>query len=347
MATTKAKGYHSYHGRSNIGKIALCVALAAIIVAAVVYLVVQNYMVYDDEGNAHMELPHYYQKENKEDAIAPEDVNLEILEPVIKRPTLKELHAVELPVGCLKWKPDYALGKATDEAVIVDVKQKNGALTYPSTVSGVPYAEAEPALTNLKALLGSDKYTVARIACFCDSLYDTNNKEVALYRSSGLRWYDGTGYAWIDPSSAASQEYLAALVQECVDLGFDEVMLDYFSYPTNGDWVNLPNIADDDKAQVLADFAETLRKSLPENVGLSTVVRSEISADFGLSEQWLLETFDRVYVVYGLDPAPLQAAAEASDAKYVAQVVPMAYRVPAQGGYVKLWYVAPKTTNNE
>lgn len=345
MAATKAKGYHSYHGRSSVGKIALCVVLAAIIVAAVVYLVVQNYVVYDDEGNAHMELPHYYQKEEKEETIAPEDVNLEILEPEIKRPALGELHAAELPVGCLKWKPEYTAAKATEEAVVVDVKQKNGALTYTSTVSGAPYVEAEPSLTNLKTLLDSGKYSVGRIACFCDSLYDANNKDVALYRESGLRWYDGTGYAWLDPASPAVQEYLAALVQECVDLGFDEILLDYFSYPTNGDWVNLPAIADDDKTQVLADFAEVLRKSLPETVALSTVVRSEVSADFGLSEQWLLETFDRVYVLYGLDPAPLQTAAENLDAKYVAQVVPMAYRVPAQGGYVKLWYVAPKTTN--
>ena len=132
-------------------------------------------------------------------------------------------------------------------------------------------------------------------------------------------------------------------MNECVELGFDEILLDYFSYPTNGDWNNLPTIAGADKVQVLTDFAEALRKALPETVALSAVVRSEVNKDFGLTEELLLTEFDRVYAAYGIDPAPLQEMAKALDAKYVAEVVPMVYRVPETGSYLKLWYVAPAT----
>ena len=53
MAT---RGYQSYRGR-NHGKLALVIVLVLILLAAVGYLVAQEYMVYDDEGHRHLELP--------------------------------------------------------------------------------------------------------------------------------------------------------------------------------------------------------------------------------------------------------------------------------------------------
>lgn len=54
MAT---KGYSSYHGRVSPGKIALIVVLVLILLGAIAYLVVQNYLVYDESGQVHLELP--------------------------------------------------------------------------------------------------------------------------------------------------------------------------------------------------------------------------------------------------------------------------------------------------
>lgn len=48
------KGYNSYHGRMSGGKIVLIVVLALVLVGAVAYLVLQNYVVYDEAGNATM-----------------------------------------------------------------------------------------------------------------------------------------------------------------------------------------------------------------------------------------------------------------------------------------------------
>lgn len=51
------KGYHRYRGRNTRGKVALVVVLVLILLAAVAYLLTQEYVVYDDEGKAHLELP--------------------------------------------------------------------------------------------------------------------------------------------------------------------------------------------------------------------------------------------------------------------------------------------------
>ena len=51
------KGYRSYRGRTSKGKIALAVVLVLIILAAVGFLWLQEYIVYDADGNARLDLP--------------------------------------------------------------------------------------------------------------------------------------------------------------------------------------------------------------------------------------------------------------------------------------------------
>ena len=51
------KGYRSYRGRTSKGKIALAVLLVLIILAAVGFLWLQEYIVYDADGNARLDLP--------------------------------------------------------------------------------------------------------------------------------------------------------------------------------------------------------------------------------------------------------------------------------------------------
>lgn len=51
------KGYRSYRGRTSKGKIALAVLLVLIILAAVGFLWLQEYIVYDRDGSFHLELP--------------------------------------------------------------------------------------------------------------------------------------------------------------------------------------------------------------------------------------------------------------------------------------------------
>ena len=60
MAT---KGYNSYRGRMSGGKIVLIV-LIVVLVGAVAYLALQNYVVYDEAGNATIDLPFFQDRKS-------------------------------------------------------------------------------------------------------------------------------------------------------------------------------------------------------------------------------------------------------------------------------------------
>lgn len=47
---TMTKGYHNYRGRGGRQKRLLAVVLVLVILAATAFLVIQNYIVYDDAG---------------------------------------------------------------------------------------------------------------------------------------------------------------------------------------------------------------------------------------------------------------------------------------------------------
>ncbi len=70
------KGYRSYRGRTSKGKIALAVLLVLIILAAVGFLWLQEYIVYDRDGSFHLELPWKTETPPRKEEVPPEDVEI-------------------------------------------------------------------------------------------------------------------------------------------------------------------------------------------------------------------------------------------------------------------------------
>lgn len=166
------KGYHRYRGRNTRGKVALVIVLVLVLIAAVAYLLTQEYVVYDDEGKAHLELPWFRKEPEKpqpDPAPVPDDVDITREEP--QRQKVDAIHAWELPYGCLGGDPGYLL--TGREAVAVNVKMYDGSVAYHTAVSlpeGV-LTGGNATSRNLQTILDSDCYTVARLACFCDNAY--------------------------------------------------------------------------------------------------------------------------------------------------------------------------------
>ena len=106
-------------------------------------------------------------------------------------------------------------------------------------------------------------------------------------RADDSIWYDANGGAWLDPTDPAVLSYISSLVNECAALGFDEILLDWFCYPAEGELDAIAN-GGSDHAQILADFAQSLRSGLPEGVALSVTLRG--SADNALTVPRLAST---------------------------------------------------------
>ena len=294
MAT---KGYNSYHGRMSGGKIALIVALVLVLVGAVAYLTLQNYVVYDEAGNARLELPFLHRKDKEEPDDTPStgdrDDIVDTVEPEHPHVKVAALHGVRLPDDCLWWGADYIMTKLAPEDMVLAVKRTTGGITYATEAQppqGVVVETGRP-LDCLKMLLAADRWTVGHIVCFSDNAFAQSRTDCALVRADGGLWYDAAGQAWLDPTDPEVLRYLTALCRECGELGFNEVLLDSFCYPSSGDTAAIAN-DDGDRAQILTDMAKTLRSSLPEGAALSVAYRG--SGDLTLAQ--LADLFDRIYV---------------------------------------------------
>ena len=82
------KGYRQYRGRGrgNGGKIFLVIVLVLILLSALAYLLTRQYIVYDSDGSAHLELPFGKQEEQQEPAPNPipdADIHIAEIGPII------------------------------------------------------------------------------------------------------------------------------------------------------------------------------------------------------------------------------------------------------------------------
>lgn len=306
------KGYHNYRGRSRRQKRLLAAALILVILAALAFLVIQNYIVYDDAGHARLELPFSKKEAETEPETPPvpdEDVTIDYVDNGYA-PVLQPLHGRMLPPSALRQDPQEVLAGFTEEAFAIPVKRANGAITYDTQMELPPEVEAEREnpLKNLQALLAGDRYAVARMSVFCDSYLVRAYPDAALRRENGDLWYDAEAMAWLDPSHPQTLIYTTQLCQEYAALGFDEILLDHFSYPLSGEVSAIGGLEETDRTQVLTDFVKSLRANLPEGVKLSIVLRGGLSEETGLSADLLAKNFDRIYVEQGVDDAALRQA---------------------------------------
>lgn len=331
------RGYHNYRGRSRRQKRLLAVVLVLVIVAALAFLVVQNYIVYDDAGKAHIEWPLGRQEPQEEiqpPAVPDGDVTIDYVDNGYA-PHLALLRGQMLPADVLRQTPENVLDGLTQDAFAVEVKRSNGAITYTTEVAvpeQVDVAQYDT-MDNLKALLAGEDYAIARMSVFCDSYFVRACPDASLRLERGDFWYDAEGMAWLDPSHPQTLVYITTLCQEYAALGFDEILLDYFSYPTTGRLTSIAGLEDTDRLEVLSDFIRSLRANLPEELAVSIVLRSEVSEEYGLSAELLAQNFDRIYVDGAADIDALrQSLPEKFD--FDTRLVPIVTAAPEEGSYL-------------
>lgn len=279
-----ARGYNNYHGRRSTKRVVVVVLLVLALLVSGAYLVLQDYIVYDSQGNARLDLPFLHWMQSSDKAPATEGTtggqpSVEILSPAEPEDTGEPLQVTEQPAYDLRTQETLAPDPG-DNALVIELKDSDGTFFYQSD-QAVKEAIQEQAVsrTKLAALLSEqrDWTAIAALCCFHDTPYAFSNMEGAgICQSTGYIWYDSNNSHWLDPAKEGARTYLYAVARECADMGFDQILLRDFTYPTEGKLYKIDQSAMTmSKEEALESFLEGLREALGEDTGVSVELTQE------------------------------------------------------------------------
>lgn len=329
------KGYRSYRGRTSKGKIALAVVLVLIILAAVGFLWLQEYIVYDADGNARLDLPW-----RQEASVPPaeEEDPLQNVEITVQEPEapaeLAAFSAGAAPLTRAAWQETWMgatmMSAPAWNAAAVTLKDSAGHICFAAAGAAAgTVSTAEDTAAALTEVTESDFHTIARMSCFLDPIAARADVEgMGLKNTGGYIYYDGNDLNWLDPSKPAARQYLCTLAAELAQQGFDEILLTDVGYPTVGKLDKI-DYNGADRAASIRLFLEELRSALGEyGVAVSIelppeVITSGADDTAGLVLSDIAPLVDRVYAVTTVDQIPaLEAAVSAAgeDTDFVAEL---------------------------
>ena len=76
-------------------------------------------------------------------------------------------------------------------------------------------------------------HLLALLSCLDDSTYALENPTDALALSGGALWMNSEGNYYLNPSSSAVQEHIISLIGSLYTMGFEEIVLEQFEYPSS------------------------------------------------------------------------------------------------------------------
>ena len=250
------KDVGGYRGRRTITDILKFIAVALGVIVVLVLaggLYLQKYMVYTDEGPK-LELPPFLQmfrQGEKEPGVSSSHPNSGSVSVVIdpggsaseppaepEKPGL----AIQLTVDdVLNGTAAARLEEAGADTLILEAKASSGQLIWHSDLFTADWAEVNAPQSNNEALKQWNEgkvYTVARVCCFRDDSVPYSLNKRAL-RKGNYNWRDELGLRWMSPAHEENQAYIAGLCGELAALGFDEIVLEDFYFPIQGNTTNI------------------------------------------------------------------------------------------------------------
>lgn len=244
-------------------------------------------------------------------------------------------------------------------AVVIDMKDDYGYIRYNSTDINVTKYGAVRNNIELedfvKKLKENGIYIIARLVIFKDQrLYNYNNGAYAVKDiTTGENWrgfdIDKDGNRdyyyeyWVDPYNEQVWKYNAAIANELVRRGVDEIQFDYIRFPTDGD--NLRNTYypaqqhDMDKESAIMSFLAYAREHIPAPISIDIYGANgwyRTGARTGQEVEMLASYVDVICPMYY--PSHFAQSFLAYEPK---QERP--YRIYSQGAY-RAWFISRNTT---
>lgn len=127
-------------------------------------------------------------------------------------------------------------------AVVLDLKTRDGTVTYRSTQKSVESAgsvsdRAVDIADRVEAAKSLGLYVAGRIFAFEDHTapYNASDMAIRYMDAQGVLWlddsFDNGGKAWLNPYSETAQKYILDIVYDALDIGFDAVIVDGVRFP--------------------------------------------------------------------------------------------------------------------
>lgn len=163
-------------------------------------------------------------------------------------------------------------GEETNTVMLEMRKRGSDILNTPAVQSLITRAKNE------------ELHLVALMSCLDDSEYALAHQQEALPISGGALWVDENGSYFLDPTNPNVQKYLIDMIAQLADMGFDEVVLDHFYFPTTSYVVY--DTGDSSRDQLLEDAFETIQEAIGLRCTLGIMVNnpSEGHQAFDLAE---------------------------------------------------------------
>ena len=178
------------------------------------------------------------------------------------------------------------LVKTTEiNAVVIDVKDDTGLMTYQSDLPDVAFTGANKNVRIkdineiMKVFRDNNIYAIARIVTFKDRTAGDKYANIAVKNTSGGIWRDRNGMSWLNPYNKDSWDYIVDIAEEAAAIGFNEIQFDYVRFPTDGNTKIIDygsSAAGKSKAEAIAEFLSYGRDRLSKK---GVVVSADV---FGL-----------------------------------------------------------------
>jgi len=184
-------------------------------------------------------------------------------------------------------------------ALVLDVKDDNGYLIYPTKVPMAIEIGADKGVQvqDWPAFMQWFKdhrvYMIARVVAFKDSTLAEGHPEWSIHDSvTGRIWRDANKAGWVEADFEEVQDYNIAVAVEAAEMGFDEIQYDYVRFPSDGALgrarLSMEN-NQDNRVNAIATFLARSKEALaPYGVKVAADVFGYVSwhkDDLGIGQQ--------------------------------------------------------------
>lgn len=192
------------------------------------------------------------------------------------------------------------LDKSELNAMVIDVKDDNGLMSYRSNIQAVNDVEANKYVrirdinSFMNTLEDHQIYPIARIVTFKDKNLSEHRPDLSIQKKSGGIWRDRKGVSWVNPYDKRVWDYNIAIAKEAALNGFKEIQFDYVRFPENGTRVDaeafFPGQNGKTKEDCIAEFLSYAREQLRDyNVIISADVfglTTSVEDDMNIGQKW-------------------------------------------------------------